>query len=110
QKIANVAIAENPIEPSSPSRPNKPRNMALGTLFAGFLSLGIAFSAEYLAQPFPEVETDSKAELYPPSDSAYVRDVIRKQPELEALTGLPVFALRSAHISRLDRAPARNPQ
>jgi uncharacterized protein involved in exopolysaccharide biosynthesis len=102
QKIANVAIAENPIEPSVPSRPNKPRNMALGTLFAGFLSLGIAFSSEYLAQPFPEVETDSKPELHPPSDSAYVRDVIRKQPELEALTGLPVFALRSAHISRLE--------
>jgi polysaccharide biosynthesis protein PslE len=102
QKIANVAIAENPVEPSAPSRPNKPRNIALGTLFAGFLSLGIAFCAEYLAQPFPEVETDSKPGLHPPSDSAFVRDVIREQPELEALTGLPVFALRSALISHLE--------
>ncbi len=60
QKIANVAIAENPVEPHYPSKPNVPLNLELGTAFAAFLSLGIAFSAEYLMQPFPHVETDTR--------------------------------------------------
>ena len=35
-------------------------NLTLGTLLAGFLSLGVAFSAEYLQQPFPRVESRSR--------------------------------------------------
>ena len=37
QKIANVAIAETPIEPHLPSKPNVMLNLALGVLSAGFL-------------------------------------------------------------------------
>ena len=47
EKIANVAIAETPVEPHLPSKPNVPLNFALGGLLAAFLSLGVAFAAEY---------------------------------------------------------------
>jgi uncharacterized protein involved in exopolysaccharide biosynthesis len=70
QKIANVTIAENPMEPHKPSKPNVKLNIAMGTLLAFFLSLGVAFAAEYFRD-----ET--------------VRDV----GELEELTKLPVLAV-----------------
>jgi uncharacterized protein involved in exopolysaccharide biosynthesis len=69
QKIANVAIAETPIEPHVPFKPNVPLNLALGVFMAGFLSLGAGFSAEYLQG-----------------------DAVQQPEELEALTGLPVVA------------------
>jgi uncharacterized protein involved in exopolysaccharide biosynthesis len=68
QKIANVVIAESPVEPYLPSKPNVKLNLALGGLLACFLSLGLAFSAEYF------------------------RDTINQPCELEDLTGLPVLA------------------
>ncbi|MDP9052693.1 MAG: Wzz/FepE/Etk N-terminal domain-containing protein [Acidobacteriota bacterium] len=83
-KISNVAIAETPVEPTSPSEPNRPRNLALGTLLAGFLSLGIAFCAEYLSQPFFDVQIDSKAKLAGPDPSNLFGDLIQKPSELEA--------------------------
>jgi uncharacterized protein involved in exopolysaccharide biosynthesis len=68
QKIANVAIAETPIEPHVPSKPNVPLNLVLGFFLAGFLSLGVGFAAEYF------------------------RDTVEQPRELEELTGLPVLA------------------
>ena len=68
QKIANVAIAENPTESHVPAKPNKALNLALGTILAGFLSLGLAFAAEYF------------------------RTTIEQARELEEITGLPVLA------------------
>jgi uncharacterized protein involved in exopolysaccharide biosynthesis len=68
EKIANVAIAETPVEPHLPSKPNVPLNFALGGLLAAFLSLGVAFAAEYF------------------------RDTVEQPAELEELTGLPVLA------------------
>jgi len=68
QKIANVAIAESPTESLIPSKPNVPLNLALGVLLAGFLSLGLGFSAEYFS------------------------DTVTRAAELEELTGLPVLA------------------
>jgi uncharacterized protein involved in exopolysaccharide biosynthesis len=68
QKIANVAIAETPVVPHLPSKPNVRLDLALGTLFAGFLSLGIAFAAEYFS------------------------DTVEHESDLEALTGVPVLA------------------
>ncbi len=68
QKIANVAIAETPTETHLPFKPNVPLNLALGVLLAGFLSLGVAFAAEYF------------------------RDTVQQPREIEELTGLPVLA------------------
>jgi uncharacterized protein involved in exopolysaccharide biosynthesis len=68
QKIANVAIAETPVEPHLPSKPDVKLNFALGALLAFFLSLGLAFAAEYF------------------------RDTVERPGELEELTGLPVLA------------------
>jgi uncharacterized protein involved in exopolysaccharide biosynthesis len=68
QKIANVAIAETPIEPHLPSKPNVGLNLALGVFLGFFLSLGSAFAAEYF------------------------RDTVEQPQELEELTGLPVLA------------------
>jgi len=69
QKIANVAIAEPPTEPHLPFKPNVPLNIALGVVFASFLSLGGAFAVEYFA------------------------DTVAQASELEELTGLPVLAV-----------------
>jgi uncharacterized protein involved in exopolysaccharide biosynthesis len=69
QKISNVAIAENPTEPHLPSKPNVPLNVALGVVLAGFLSLGVALTAEYFS------------------------DIVAQPSELEELTGLPVLAI-----------------
>jgi uncharacterized protein involved in exopolysaccharide biosynthesis len=68
QKIANVAIAENPVEPHLPSSPNIALNLILGVVLAGFLALGAGLAAEYLD------------------------DAIDKPGDLEDLTGLPVLA------------------
>jgi uncharacterized protein involved in exopolysaccharide biosynthesis len=68
QKIANVAIAETPVEPRLPSKPKVLLNLALGVFLAAFLSLGLAFAAEYF------------------------RDTVYQPRELEDLTGLPVLA------------------
>jgi uncharacterized protein involved in exopolysaccharide biosynthesis len=67
-KIANVAIAETPVEPHSPSKPKIILNLVLGVFLAGFVSLGAAFAAEYF------------------------RDAVEQPCELEELTGLPVLA------------------
>src|ERR1039458_4148552 len=67
-KIANVAIAETPVQPHVPSKPKVVLNLALGVFLAGFLSLGVAFAAEYF------------------------RDTVEEPRELEEITGLPVLA------------------
>ncbi len=92
QKIANVAIAENPVEPHHPSKPNVPLNLELGVVLAAALSLGIAFAAEYLKQPFPIVETDTQVSLGPAMSSPPLLEMIEQPADLEALTGLPVLA------------------
>jgi uncharacterized protein involved in exopolysaccharide biosynthesis len=68
QKISNVAIAEFPVAQHLPAKPNVLLNMALGILFAGFVSLGAVFSAEYSSSVF------------------------HTPAELETATGIPVLA------------------
>jgi uncharacterized protein involved in exopolysaccharide biosynthesis len=93
QKIANVAIAENPVEPLWPTKPNVQMNLILGTLLAGFLSLGVAFSAEYLQQPFPRAEADSRIGVGHAMNSRPLLETIEQPGDLEVLTGLPVLAI-----------------
>lgn len=68
QKIANVAIAEAPVQPQTPSKPKVPLNLAIGFAAACCLSLGAAFGMELL------------------------RTSVEDAQELEDLTGLPVLA------------------
>jgi len=92
RKIANVTVAENPVEPQSPSEPNVPMNLACGTLFAAFVSLGIAFSADYFSQRFSLVATDSRPGAGPATGAQPSLGTVEKPADLESLTGLPVLA------------------
>jgi uncharacterized protein involved in exopolysaccharide biosynthesis len=66
QKIANVAVAEAPMEQRLPAKSNV--NLSLGVLLAGFVSLGAAFGVEYAGSRF------------------------HTPAELESATGFPVLA------------------
>jgi uncharacterized protein involved in exopolysaccharide biosynthesis len=52
QKIANVAIAEAPVEHHLPAKPNVAMNLSVGFLLAGFVSIGSVFAAEYAGATF----------------------------------------------------------
>jgi uncharacterized protein involved in exopolysaccharide biosynthesis len=47
QKISNVSIAETPVVPALPSKPNVPMNIAFGLAFAAFVSVGSALATEH---------------------------------------------------------------
>ena len=81
------------MEPHFPSKPNVPLNLELGTVFAAFLSLGIAFSSEYLMQPFPDVETGTRLSIGPGISDQKLLENVEDPGVLEALTGLPVLAI-----------------
>lgn len=99
QKIANVAVAENPVEPYLPTKPNVRLNLALGGFLACFLSLGLAFSAEYLQQSAPPVQT-ADAHTAPPAlpgvqfGGPQLLEAVTQAGELEVLTRLPVFVTK----------------
>jgi uncharacterized protein involved in exopolysaccharide biosynthesis len=77
QKITNVSIAESATVPQIPSSPNRPLNLIIGLVLAGFLSLGSVFSAEMFA------------------------DVVHTPRQLEALTGAPVLATVPSNSRRM---------
>ena len=99
QKIANVAIAEPPTEPHLPSKPNVRLNLTLGALLAGFLSVGLAFGAEYMGQAEPTASLAGAASLEAHAEprlavsDAVLAGLVEHRSELEALTGLPVLAV-----------------
>jgi len=66
-KITNVSVAEAPIRPQLPVRPNRPMNLLLGLFLGVLLSLGGVVVAEFL------------------------RDTVLTPYELEAMTGKPVL-------------------
>jgi uncharacterized protein involved in exopolysaccharide biosynthesis len=67
-KITNVSVAEAPIQPSIPVRPNRPLNLLLGLFLGALLSLGSVVIAEFM------------------------RDTVLTPHELEVLTGRAVLA------------------
>ena len=85
QKIANVVIAEPPAVPHLPSKPNVPMNLSLGVLLAGFMSLGLAFGAEYLQQ-LPQIDAPQASPAGRPLGT------VENKSDLELLTSLPVLA------------------
>jgi uncharacterized protein involved in exopolysaccharide biosynthesis len=66
-KITNVSVAEAPIRPQLPVRPNRPMNLLLGLFLGVLLSLGGVVVAEFL------------------------RDTVLTPHELEVMTGRPVL-------------------
>ena len=85
QKITNVSIAEVPTAAQLPSSPNRPLNLVLGLVLAGFLSLGAVFSAEIL------------------------NGTVNSARQLEALTGAPVLATVPENNRRLISRRSRRP-
>ena len=67
-KITNVSVAEAPIQPQLPIRPNRPLNLVLGIFLGALLSVGSVVVAEFL------------------------RDTVLTPRELEVLTGRRVLA------------------
>jgi len=68
QKITNVSIAEAPVAAQLPRSPNRPLNLVLGIVLAGFLCVGSMISAELLD------------------------DTVHSARQLEAMTSGPVLA------------------
>jgi uncharacterized protein involved in exopolysaccharide biosynthesis len=67
-KITNVSVAEAPVQPQLPVRPNRPLNLILGVFLGALLSIGSVVVAEFL------------------------RDTVLTPRELELLTGQRVLA------------------
>jgi uncharacterized protein involved in exopolysaccharide biosynthesis len=67
-KITNVSIAEAPVQPQMPSKPNRPLNLVLGLFLGLLLSAGSVVTVELL------------------------RETVSTPRELEAFTGAPVLA------------------
>lgn len=76
-KITNVSVAEAPIQPQLPIKPNRPLNLVLGVFLGALLSVGSVVIAEFL------------------------RDTVLTPRELEVLTGRRVLA----SLPNTGRAP-----
>jgi len=67
-KITNVSLAETPVQPQLPSRPNRPLNLLLGIFLGLVVSVACVITAEFF------------------------RESVQTARELEGLTGMPVLA------------------
>ncbi len=67
-KITNVSMAEAPVQPQLPVKPNRPLNLILGVFLGALLAVGSVVIAEFM------------------------RDTVLTPGELEKLTGSPVLA------------------
>jgi uncharacterized protein involved in exopolysaccharide biosynthesis len=59
-KITNVSLAEIPVQPQLPARPNRPLNLMLGLFLAVLVSVGSVITAEFFRE---NVETPRELEL-----------------------------------------------
>jgi succinoglycan biosynthesis transport protein ExoP len=59
-KITNVSLAEAPVQPQLPSKPNRPLNLVLGIVLGALVALAGAITAEFLRE---SVETPRELEL-----------------------------------------------
>jgi uncharacterized protein involved in exopolysaccharide biosynthesis len=59
-KITNVSLAEVPVQPQLPSKPNRPLNLVLGIVLGALIGLGSAITAEFFRE---SVETPRELEL-----------------------------------------------
>jgi uncharacterized protein involved in exopolysaccharide biosynthesis len=82
-KITNVSVAEAPVQPQLPVKPNRPLNLILGVFLGALLSLGSVVIAEFM------------------------RDTVLTPRELEMLTGRSVLASlpHSPKFANRDRVP-----
>jgi hypothetical protein len=78
-KITNVSVAEAPIQPQLPVKPNRPLNLILGVFLGALLGIGSVVVAEFM------------------------RDTVLTPRELEVLTGRKVLA-SLPHMGRATRA------
>jgi len=67
-KITNVSLAEAPVQPQLPSRPNRPLNLLLGVFLGAVVSLALVITKEFF------------------------RESVQTPRELEGLTGMLVLA------------------
>ena len=67
-KITNVSLAEVPVQPQLPSRPNRPLNLLLGIFLGAVVSVASVITAEFF------------------------RESVQTPRELEGLTGMLVLA------------------
>lgn len=59
-KITNVSLAESPVQPQLPKRPNRPLNLLLGVFLGALVSVGSVITAEFFRE---NVETPRELEL-----------------------------------------------
>jgi uncharacterized protein involved in exopolysaccharide biosynthesis len=84
-KITNVSVAEAPIQPQLPVKPNRPMNLILGVFLGALLSIGSVVVAEFM------------------------RDTVLTPRELEVLTGKRVLA-SLPNMGRAKRAIVAEPE
>jgi uncharacterized protein involved in exopolysaccharide biosynthesis len=98
-KITNVSVAEAPVQPQIPVKPNRPLNLILGVFLGVLLSIGSVVIAEFL------------------------RDTVLTPRELELLTGQRVLAslpntgraprarvVETPQLSQMDVSPPKSSQ
>jgi uncharacterized protein involved in exopolysaccharide biosynthesis len=89
-KITNVSVAEVPIQPQLPVKPNRPMNLLLGVFLGALLGLGSVLIAEFMRDTVLtprelEMLTGQRVLASVPKTSRVPRAVLVEDPELSEL-------------------------